>query len=280
MAETNLVCFTAEVDDELLHSPPDPKDSPSRQRPPPPQYPVSEASGPSVFRPPPSFSSLFPTQPLDDAPGSVLEPCEPYKATVADPGDTASTSAAAPAYAPPDQVAPESSNSASAALRLQDETKRALPQDTKGHAGSSKDDEAEPPPAYSEGSSPPLHSFTYLMAAAGGAASILTQVQQGGPSINPLGDVPGDETIVMDLRYDFAWRRVFAWLFPSNFADYLNRGTRFKLSRDELLTLPEFVLLSLFPNGLFPEGHMGGFSEGDAVQVDVGLPFFHTPSSP
>ena len=202
MAETNLVCFTAEVDDELLRSPADPKDSPSRQRPPPPQYPVSEASGPSAFRPPPSFSSLFPTQHHDDAPGSVLEPCEPYKATVADPGDTASTSAAAPAYAPPDQVAPESSNSASAALRLQDETKRALPQDTKGHAGSSKDDEAEPPPAYSEGSSPPLHSFTYLMAAAGGAASILTQVQQGGPSINPLGDVPGDETIVMDLRYD------------------------------------------------------------------------------
>lgn len=47
------------------------------------------------------------------------------------------------------------------------------------------------------------------------------------------------------------------------------RGTRFVLSRDELLTLPEFVLLSLFPNGLFPEGHMGGFSDGDAVQVDV-----------
>lgn len=46
-------------------------------------------------------------------------------------------------------------------------------------------------------------------------------------------------------------------------------GTRFVLSRDELLTLPEFVLLSLFPNGLFPEGHMGGLSEGDAVQVDV-----------
>lgn len=47
------------------------------------------------------------------------------------------------------------------------------------------------------------------------------------------------------------------------------RGTRFVLSRDELLTLPEFVLLSLFPNGLFPEGHMSGLSEGDAVQVDV-----------
>lgn len=47
------------------------------------------------------------------------------------------------------------------------------------------------------------------------------------------------------------------------------RGTRFVLSRDELLTLPEFVLLSLFPNGLFPEGHMSGLSDGDAVQVDV-----------
>ncbi|KAG7286667.1 hypothetical protein NEMBOFW57_008978 [Staphylotrichum longicolle] len=242
VAETNLVCFTAEVDDELLHSPPDPEGSPSRQRSPPPQYPASEASGTSAFRPPPSFSSLFPTrdQPHDSAPGSVLEPSEPYKPPVADPRDdddnnaAASASAAAPAYAPRDQevAAPESSNSASsaAALRLQHETKRALPQDTKGHAGSSsssssssKDDEAEPPPAYSEGSSP-LHSFTYLMAAAGGASSIITQVQQGGPSLNPLGD--------------------------------------------ELLTLPEFVLLSLFPNGLFPEGHMGGFTEGDAVQVD------------
>ncbi|KAI1457012.1 general stress response protein Whi2 [Annulohypoxylon moriforme] len=84
------------------------------------------------------------------------------------------------------------------------------------------------------------------MAAAGGASSIITQVQQGGPPINAIGDVGADETITMDLR-----------------------GTRFVLSRDELLTLPEFVLLSLFPNGLFPEGHMGGFSEGDAVQVDV-----------
>lgn len=52
-----------------------------------------------------------------------------------------------------------------------------------------------------------------------------------------------------------------------------DRGTRFKLSRDELLTLPEFVLLSLFPNGLFPEGQMGGFTEGDAVQVDVSVIF-------
>ena len=47
------------------------------------------------------------------------------------------------------------------------------------------------------------------------------------------------------------------------------RGTRFTLSRDELLTLPEFVLLSLFPNGLLPEGHMNSFHEGDIYPVDV-----------
>ncbi|KAL2197912.1 hypothetical protein P885DRAFT_68111 [Corynascus similis CBS 632.67] len=224
----------------------DTQDSPSRQRSPPPQYPASEASGPSAFRPPPSFSSLFPSQD-NDASESLLEPCAPYKhaAGSTDQEATASASSlAAPAYAPADddQVEPESSNSASAVRQFQDETKRALPQDSKGSRA--KDEETEPPPAYSEGSSP-LHSFTYLMAAAGGASSIITQVQQGGPPLNPLGDVPGDETILMDLR-----------------------GTRFKLSRDELLTLPEFVLLSLFPNGLFPEGHMGGFTDGDAVQVD------------
>ena len=58
--------------------------------------------------------------------------------------------------------------------------------------------------------------------------------------------------------------------YSSIYANRWTRGTRFVLSRDELLTLPEFVLLSLFPNGLFPEGHMGsGFADGDAVQVDV-----------
>lgn len=46
-------------------------------------------------------------------------------------------------------------------------------------------------------------------------------------------------------------------------------GVRFTLSRDELLTLPEFVLLSLFPNGLLPDGHMGAFHEGDVYPVDV-----------
>jgi myo-inositol-hexaphosphate 3-phosphohydrolase len=47
-------------------------------------------------------------------------------------------------------------------------------------------------------------SFTYLMAAAGGASSIITQVQQGGAApLNTLADVGADETVNLDLRYDF-----------------------------------------------------------------------------
>lgn len=112
-------------------------------------------------------------------------------------------------------------------------------------SGAKSAEDGEPPPPYTEGSSP-IESFTYVMAAAGGPSSIITQVQQaGGPPINTLGDIGCDEHITLELR-----------------------GTRFTLSRDELLTLPEFVLLSLFPNGLLPDGHMGSFQEGDIYPVD------------
>ncbi|CAK3995115.1 hypothetical protein MYCFIDRAFT_158790 [Lecanosticta acicola] len=86
------------------------------------------------------------------------------------------------------------------------------------------------------------------MAAAGGAASIITQVQQTGPApINTALGGGSEENITLELR-----------------------GTRFTLSRDELLTLPEFCLLSLFPNGLLPDGHMNSYSsEGDVYPVDV-----------
>ncbi|KAI5776164.1 hypothetical protein EDC01DRAFT_637025 [Geopyxis carbonaria] len=77
------------------------------------------------------------------------------------------------------------------------------------------------------------------MAATGG--SIITQVQQGGPPLNS----PGEENLTLDLR-----------------------GTQFVLSRDELLTLPEFVLLSLFPNGLFPDGQMNSFHDDGVYTVD------------
>lgn len=73
----------------------------------------------------------------------------------------------------------------SAATRGEAGTEAALPGDNKGESSKSAEDEEAPPP-YTEGSSP-LDSFTYVMAAAGGAASIITQVQQGGPApVNTL----------------------------------------------------------------------------------------------
>lgn len=240
------------VDDDIhdgIHG--DIDDLPHRSRSPPPQYPYaisqpSASASASLSRPapPPSFSSLYAYASAEDLADDHFKLPSAVSTAFSDTG--ASSATAAPAYAP---VASSSSDhSFESSPSFHDavaETKRALPQDVKGESSNQKaDDSSEPPPAYSEGYSP-LLSFTYLMAAAGGAASIITQVQQGGPPINSIGDVGADETITMDLR-----------------------GTRFVLSRDELLTLPEFVLLSLFPNGLFPEGHMGGFSDGDAVQVD------------
>ncbi|ETS74281.1 hypothetical protein PFICI_14147 [Pestalotiopsis fici W106-1] len=228
----------------------------NRRRSPPPRYPdaASSASASTSFSLPatrssalPPFSSLYQFASAEDLADDHFQ--LPSSCSRGPASETAASSAtAAPAYAPPSsnflgQPAPTSSSGLRNAVA---ETKRALPQDNKAGSSAQKgEDSDEAPPAYEEGYSP-LLSFSYLMAAAGGASSIITQVQQGGPPINAIGDVGADETITMDLR-----------------------GTRFVLSRDELLTLPEFVLLSLFPNGLFPEGHMGGFAEGDAVQVDV-----------
>ncbi|KAH0361109.1 hypothetical protein KCU65_g8942, partial [Aureobasidium melanogenum] len=147
---------------------------------------------------------------------------------------------------PPDFEEGPSSSASSPFSSVVQDTKAALPQDTKPRSDKAPDD-SEPPPPYTEGTSP-LDGFTYLMAQAGGAASIITQVSQGGPApinTNTFHTSP-DEHINIDLR-----------------------GTRFTLSRDELLTLPEFVLLSLFPNGLLPEGHMNSFHEPDVYPVDV-----------
>ncbi|RWA14801.1 hypothetical protein EKO27_g295 [Xylaria grammica] len=207
-----------------------------RARSPPPRYPYasSEASASTSFSrppppppPPPPFSSLYAYASAEDLADDHFKLPTAVSTAFSETGAPSAT--AAPAYAP---VASSSSDHPfEPSASFQDtlaETKRALPQDVKGESSA--------------------RSFLLHISwrRAGGAASIITQVQQGGPPINSIGDVGADETITMDLR-----------------------GTRFVLSRDELLTLPEFVLLSLFPNGLFPEGHMGGFSDGDAVQVDV-----------
>lgn len=127
---------------------------------------------------PPPFSSLyFPPEHADDGDRD------------SDRNESPPAFAAAPPFT-------ESSSSAAAVAA----TKAALPRDTKDGSGSKDIDDGEPPPPYSEGYSP-LESFTYVMASAGGPASIITQVSQGGgggPPINTLGG--SDENITLELR--------------------------------------------------------------------------------
>ncbi|CAF9910545.1 MAG: hypothetical protein HETSPECPRED_010095 [Heterodermia speciosa] len=190
--------------------------------------PVPAISTNNSLSPPPFSSLYFPAvHGPDRGEASVTEP----------------DSSPPPAFCPAPPVQPISNP---ATTNVEAETKAALPSDTKGQSSGRALEDAEPPPPYTEGSSP-LDSFTYVMAAAGGPASLITQVQQGGGVGRPgstLADVSPDEHITLDLR-----------------------GTRFTLSRDELLTLPEFVLLSLFPNGLLPDGHTNSFHD-DVCPVD------------
>ncbi|KAI5295225.1 hypothetical protein KEM52_002002, partial [Ascosphaera acerosa] len=131
----------------------------------------------------------------------------------------------------------------------------------------SKARDGDPPPPYSEGLSP-LRSFTYTMAAAGGAASILTQVQQVSSGlVAPEGSLE----LVPELRADLwvVWRERTGIEPPGDEQLLLDlRGTRFTLTRDELLTLPEFILLSLFPTGGLPESNFIGPTEQEVHPVD------------
>jgi hypothetical protein len=133
--------------------------------------PEASSSNPPSPRPPPFSSLYFPTQSeLQRIKAAVTEAaCEPIIAT-------------GPAPSFEETLAEDEAASKAAA-----ETETASPRDTKGESSGKGVDDGEPPPPYTEGSSP-LDSFTYVMAAAGGAASIITQVQQtGGPPINALG---------------------------------------------------------------------------------------------
>lgn len=155
---------------------------------PPTHPPLSEASSSSSFpinsRPPP-FSSLF------IASDSELSGA---KADVSEAPGASSL----PAFAPPHQPSsssfplcpalPPSEEDLDGLCSTPADSKAPLEGVEKKGASSGKNvDDGEPPPPYTEGYSP-LESFTYVMAAAGGAASIITQVQQsGGPPINTLG---------------------------------------------------------------------------------------------
>ena len=166
---------------------------------------AASSSSPPSPRPPPFSSLYFPSEPSSSAvQASKVLVTEP------DPSTLPAFAPLAPVESPPAPPSPAEA-----------EIKAALPQDTKGESSSTKGvDDGEPPPPYTEGSSP-LEGFNYVMAAAGGAASIITQVQQGGPApVNTLGgmsgclesiardcidsralDVNPEEHITLDLRY-------------------------------------------------------------------------------
>ncbi|KAL9001597.1 MAG: hypothetical protein Q9188_005443 [Gyalolechia gomerana] len=120
------------------------------------------ASTPSVVAPPP-FSALYYSQ--EESPDHI-------KPAVAEPDSCP----------PPPFVPAQPTGSTSPILfNLEAEKKATLPRDAKAESSRQSAEEKEPPPPYSEGPSP-LGSFTYIMAAAGGPASIITQVSPGGPS--------------------------------------------------------------------------------------------------
>jgi len=123
--------------------------------------------------PPPAFSSLyFPSANNVDR----------IEVTVTEPD-----SSPPPAFSP---APPIGATSASSSRNVEAETKAALPRDCKGESSIKGVEDGEPPPPYTEGSSP-LDSFTYVMATTGGAASIITQVPQGGAALGPGTSLAG-----------------------------------------------------------------------------------------
>lgn len=129
-----------------------------------------EPSSASAESPPPFHSHNFPARYYPDA----SENPEPYC-----PLTTTACADALTATAPAGPAPPfEETEDSAAASSVVAETKAALPRDNKDGQSSKDLDDGEPPPPYTEGSSP-LEGFTYVMAAAG---SIITQVQQGGPA--------------------------------------------------------------------------------------------------
>ena len=137
---------------------------------PPPPHPEASNSGPSSPKPPPFSSLYFP-------PDSELQR---IKAAVTE-SISECLLATAPAPSFEEALAEDEAECKAAADKAKESST------TKGESSSKGLDDGEPPPPYTEGSSP-LDSFNYVMAAAGGASSIITQVQQTpGPPINSLG---------------------------------------------------------------------------------------------
>jgi hypothetical protein len=132
----------------------------------------ASSSGPPSPKPPPFSSLYFPTE--DEVDRFKLAVTEAINEHIL-------ATAPAPSFA--EALAEEEEEQRVAA------TKPAHTRDTKGESSGRNLDDGEPPPPYTEGTSP-IEAFTYVMAAAGGASSIITQVSQSaGPPINTLGSM-------------------------------------------------------------------------------------------
>ncbi len=143
----------------------------------------------SLESPPPFASHNFPSR-YFPAPSAT----DPYRALVTECASSDTLPAFAPSGPAPSFEESQAVQSSAAASTVVADTKAALPRDTKDRLSKDLDD-GEPPPPYTEGSSP-LEGFTYVMAAAGGAASIITQVAQGGPA--PINTSLGSRSFLED----------------------------------------------------------------------------------
>jgi ATP-binding cassette subfamily F protein 3 len=139
---------------------------------------------------PPPFSSLY----FAAASGSSASEANKTVPSSAHPQETP------PAFSSLPPLQGSSSSSAAAHYSVVADTKAALPRDTKEGSSGKDIDDGEPPPPYSEGSSP-LDSFTYVMATAGGPASIITQVQQGGGGAPISNLASGENKVVLRKAY-------------------------------------------------------------------------------
>lgn len=143
-----------------------------------PSYLEASSSSLASSHPPPFSSLVF---------GPVSESSH-TKVPASQPGP-ASVSTSTPPPLDEEPLEPDPS------LPIVADTKASFTRESKGDSAGKSAEDGEPPPPYTEGSSP-IQSFTYVMAAAGGASSLITQVQQvGGPPINTLGG-----TVLMKLN--------------------------------------------------------------------------------
>ena len=149
--------------------------------------------------PPYSESPLFPQPPPVSPPLLPQQAPPPFSSLYFPPQRTPNQLKAAitepapnppPPFTPVPQQQAEGTDPAYTGPSVAEAGSRAAASSDNKAECSKNTEESEPPPPYTEGSSP-LDSFTYVMAAAGGPASIITQVQQGAPPpVNTLSGGP------------------------------------------------------------------------------------------